>query len=278
MPPQMFLDEKFDGTKADIFSLGVTLFILVTNEKPFNIAYKVDELYKLIKSHQYKEFWDKLNIKRKKQIEVSKEFKELFIKMVDFNEDKRPDIKTILKDKWFNEIKDLSDEKKLKLEKDYIQEFTQKEKKMNDQLKPTVKVKAKNDKKEAIKKQLFTNENNIICVENEKIFDNYIKIKGHLNIIGFMNEFATEMGNIYDGIETIGQELKFILIKKKEDKNDKDYNYENSEEIEKELNIQVELFKVKDDEFILNFRKKKGKMDDYYEYLSRLIKYAQDFI
>ena len=45
----MNLDEVFNGNKADIFSLGITLFKLVINDKTFNLAYQVDDLYKLIK-------------------------------------------------------------------------------------------------------------------------------------------------------------------------------------------------------------------------------------
>ena len=275
-PPQMHLEQKFDGAKSDIFSLGVTLFKLVTNNKPFNIAYQIG-LYKFIKNHDYDNYWKQLNLKN---IEVSDKFKKLFVQMVDFEEDKRPEIQQILSDKWFDEINKLDDEEKKKLEKDYISEFEKKEKIMDQQLHQTEDVKTREMKNESLNTKIFTNETNINCVEDEKIFNNYIKIKGNLNPIDFMNNFANEMENIYDDIIINNKNLKFNIIKKKEDnKNDeKNDNFDMTEDIEKDLDIQVELFKIKNDEFILNFIKKEGELNDYYKYLINVMKYAKDFI
>ena len=44
-PPKMFLRKSFNGVKADIFSLGVTLFNLVTNKCDFYEASKNDKNY-----------------------------------------------------------------------------------------------------------------------------------------------------------------------------------------------------------------------------------------
>ena len=107
-PPQMHRNQGFNGIKSDIFSLGVTLFKLVTNHFPFNLAYKVDKWYKLIIDHEYDIYWE--NMKKTKSINVSELFKELFVKMVDFEENERPNIEKILSYKWFEEINNLSDE------------------------------------------------------------------------------------------------------------------------------------------------------------------------
>ena len=56
----MHLDTEFEGTKADIFSLGATLFKLVTRNNPFNLAKDDDKFYTLIKSHKYDDYWKKL--------------------------------------------------------------------------------------------------------------------------------------------------------------------------------------------------------------------------
>ena len=158
---------------------------------------------------------------------------------------------------------------------------------MNKQLNPTKETKENEKKNESLNETVFTSENNLICIDDEKIFDDYIKIKGNLNVIDFMNEFANEMYNIYDNIKIIGKNFKFNIIIKMEEENlyekndekkDKDSILENSEENEKELNIRVELFRVKNDEFILNFIKRKGELSDYYQQLGRIMKYAQDFI
>ena len=96
-PPQMHLREPFDGSKADIFSLGVLLFFLVTKEYPFDKAIEQDDFYGFIKNHNYEKFWKKH--KEAKSIEVSEELQKLFVKMVAFEGDKSPDIETILSDK-----------------------------------------------------------------------------------------------------------------------------------------------------------------------------------
>ena len=141
--------------------------------------------------------------------------------------------------------------------------------------------KPKQIKPESLKGEIFTNEHNMNYVDNEKIFDNYIKIRGNLNPIDFMNDFAGAMEDLYDDIIINDKNFKFNLIKKKEDndeENENGNNLEITEEIEKDLNIQVELFKGKNNEFILNFIKKEGDLNDYYKYLAKIISDARTFI
>ena len=198
--------------------------------------------------------------------------------MVDFEEDERPQIETILTYDWFNEINNLSDKEKENLENDYISEFNKK-KDIMEQMNSTEDAKQK--KPESLKGGIFTNEHNMNYVDNEKIFDNYIKIRGNLNPIDFMNDFAGAMEDLYDDIIINDKNFKFNLIKKKEDndeENENGNNLEITEEIEKDLNIQVELFKGKNNEFILNFIKKEGDLNDYYKYLAKIISDARTFI
>lgn len=44
---------KYEGTKADIFAAGVTLFFMYTLDFPFLEATKEDNLYKLIIDKNY---------------------------------------------------------------------------------------------------------------------------------------------------------------------------------------------------------------------------------
>ena len=60
--------------------------------------------------------------------------------------------------------------------------------------------KPKQIKPESLKGEIFTNEHNMNYVDNKKIFDNYIKIKGNLNPIDFMNDFAGGLEEVYDDI------------------------------------------------------------------------------
>lgn len=51
MAPEIILGKKYDGRKADIFALGVTLFGLVCGLAPFNYAMKDDPFYNLLTSN-----------------------------------------------------------------------------------------------------------------------------------------------------------------------------------------------------------------------------------
>ena len=48
--------------------------------------------------------------------------------------------------------------------------------------------------------------------------------------------------------------------------------------MEKDLIIQVELIKINDNEYLLNFIKIKGALRDYYQYLKNIMKDAEDLI
>ena len=44
MAPELLLDFTYSGIKVDVFALGVVLFMLMTGNRPFNVA-KADDLY-----------------------------------------------------------------------------------------------------------------------------------------------------------------------------------------------------------------------------------------
>ena len=79
-PPQMHINANFYGNKADIFSLGVILFNLVTGIHGFGISSSKDNFYQLLLNDR-DEYWEKIghyfNGKN-----VSEQFKDLFEKMV----------------------------------------------------------------------------------------------------------------------------------------------------------------------------------------------------
>ena len=66
-----------------------------------------DNKYDLIINKQYEEFWKKiLENSDKSYSNISEEFKNLFVRMVAYEENERPTIDEILKDKWFDELRD----------------------------------------------------------------------------------------------------------------------------------------------------------------------------
>ena len=115
-PPEILEGKHYDGPKADIFSIGATLFILMTKKYGFDqakeIHISIDKkklLYKLIKTKQYDAYWELL--KECKGIDnLSPKFKNIFLKMVAYNPNERPSIEEIKKDEFMADIVNASEE------------------------------------------------------------------------------------------------------------------------------------------------------------------------
>ena len=282
-PPQMYLtNNSYNGIKADIFSLGVTLFILVASKPCFYASSKKDKYYNnIINNHQQYE-----SDLKKNNINISNTLLNLFYKMVAFEEKNRPDnIEEILKDEWFNEIRDLNNDERMILEEQVRLDFEKKEKDIIEktQLKENIKIKDRilEDKDEEI--EYFKNNTNIKLIKNWMKMDNYIIINGDLNPIDFMNNLAYKI-NYYYGceIEPSQKNLKFNAIFKKneeeEEEEEEELDFKNIRQNDKNCIIQVKLYKSNKDEFILRFIKKLGELNDYYHNLLNIIDKAKKLL
>ena len=123
--PEILFHRPYDGFKADIFSLGVVLFTIVTCKFGFLQATIDDPYYRLIMTKYYRKYWDKVG--KQIQGEISEEFKKLYCKMISFNPQDRPSIEDILYDPWFQEIRDLNDDELAKLENEIREELLKRE-------------------------------------------------------------------------------------------------------------------------------------------------------
>lgn len=109
MSPQHLKNEEYDAIKNDIFALGKTLFNMIFGMK--NMCFirnkQGDQEYDLIINKQFEEFWKIIFKKSDKSFSnISEEFKHLFVRMVAYEENERPTIDEILKDKWFDDLRD----------------------------------------------------------------------------------------------------------------------------------------------------------------------------
>lgn len=97
MAPEIKEGKIYDGKKADIFSLGVILFIMVQGIFPFAEAKSNDYYYKLILEGQYEKYWEKVAGKR-----FSDEFKDLLLRMISYDPSKRPTIEELKNHPWMH--------------------------------------------------------------------------------------------------------------------------------------------------------------------------------
>ena len=122
--PEILSKQPYDGDKIDIFSAGVTLLSLVLGKFTFKNASEDDPLYSLIISKNYEKFWNKILGDKK----LSDDFKDLYMKMVEYNPEERIDIDGILNSKWLSDIRNANEEKLKELKSKMINELKAAEK------------------------------------------------------------------------------------------------------------------------------------------------------
>jgi len=89
--PEIYLRKPYEASKADVFSLGVVLYILLSGELPFSREERTDCLRVLGKHPQI--VWPS-------QCKASTEAKDLLIRMMEFNGEQRISLDDIFHHKW----------------------------------------------------------------------------------------------------------------------------------------------------------------------------------
>ena len=98
MAPELHEKRVHNGSEVDVFSLGVILFSIVAGKFPFEKATRSNSLYKMIRTGQVNSFFEKQNAAH-----FTDEFKDLIIRMLDFDGSKRPTIDELRKHPWMME-------------------------------------------------------------------------------------------------------------------------------------------------------------------------------
>ena len=136
MPPQMYNNQPYSGEKADIFSLGVILFGLVTGVNGFGTSKNDDPYYRFIRNGNINGYWNQVAQSLPNVNNLSLDFKNLYISLVALNENVRPpNIAQILQHHWFNEINILNNEQLINLENNVRNEFAEREPHLNQNIK-----------------------------------------------------------------------------------------------------------------------------------------------
>ena len=291
--------EPYDCKKADIFSLGITLLNLVTGKQQNEIigGFIRDKI-----EYNFCDFIKKIKILIK---DLSPKLQMLIIKMLDFNPDERPSsIEKILDDSWMEEVK----KDDLNQEKDLYKEFERREKTITDNTTTSIEEEDSKEDSKNVKNKSSKEDKNEINFEKRFILKNikeneiesgdYLIINGKLNPFKFMN-------NIINQLKT-GMEGGFVRLNENYYIIEVQYQYENEDEVEdedegeklneneeekeeelidykygifkKDLFIQIILFESDDGNYILQFYKKAGEIEDYYMKLEKIISIIKESI
>lgn len=125
--PEIIENRPYNGFNADIFSLGQLLFNIVTGVFGFSSASTDDSRYQLIKNKQFNDYWESepfINLN------ISDEFKTLFVKMVAYDPDERPTIDDIINGPWMQGINNLNVEQMVEIDNEIVETFHNRENQM----------------------------------------------------------------------------------------------------------------------------------------------------
>ena len=297
-PPEINYKIPYDGFKADIFSLGVTLIVLVTGLAPFKKATKTNKSYKHIYLKNYDAFWQIFD-SGLQGMTLSPEFKDLINQMLQYVPKERPEIIKVIKHPWFKELEDLKKNNKEKLseiEGEIKKFFIDSLEGVKNQNKKEIEAKGTEMEKihlntrfigDDTKNDFFTEESKAKYEETPINVNNSIKIRGNLKPVNFMNYLCKSI------IEKYGNNNCYIEVKEKsklkfevtfdeednEETEEKGEKEELEEQEEKEENnlttkIKIKLYQNLDG-YLLTFNQIEGNRKDFldkFDEISNLVK------
>ena len=291
-PPEVSKSKQYDGFKVDIFCLGVTLMILVTGNPGFNKATRIDKKYHMIMQKKYDEYWHM--VETQTDIIFSQEFKDLYIKMINYNPQQRPTAEEVLKHEWFKEINDMNEEQINDLENKVKEEFIKLKDAVKDYSQKEIQA------AERISKGSFYNTRGFSDNYDKFFYNNMkpkklmtpmnmnmcIKIKGYVEPIKFMNLLTHKISDKFGDncfIETGKERLKLNIIFEEEENeevnNDGEGNNEEDEDEEEsnEYGLMLQLYKS-NDEYLLRFIQSEGERKQFLDKFEAISKLVEDIL
>jgi serine/threonine protein kinase len=290
--PEILMRKPYDGTKSDIFSLGVVLFVMVTCKMGFLKAARDDRFYNCIIHKKIENYWHLLS-KVGITNQLSNEFKDLYIKMISFNPNDRPTLQQIAEHPWMK----INESKEEEIKMNLLMEFQGREIiiKEEQELQMLLNEQSQQSNKSYQYKGLcLDNEGEeyfnqkLKCVKYDNSFSQrknvtIINIKGKVNPCMLMNKVAYYIEDKTLGIKVIEPNDKYLKMKviyenNEQENEDNECNNEiNEEEIEviekEQLIITIKLMCVKDnEEYNLVIYKKRGDRFEYHERLNEIKK------
>ena len=289
--PEIFLNQPYDGFKADIFSLGVVLLNLTTCKIGFKNATKSDPYYIYIILKKYARYW---NIVSGKIKGLSQELKNLYLKMVAYNPEERPTIQQILDDDWMKEIREMNNEQLMQLENEIREEFLKREALVEIGIKKEKEMEANNLNESSgnrnVDDDIFDLDLKPKYAQTGLNMNNYIKLKGKINPAKFMNSLVNKINKEFEGeceIEPNKEKLKFNVIFEEAQSNEeieeelleelKSMGIKENEEINENENIkgkktviQIKIYESYNEGYLVRFLRKEGETIDYLEKMKKI--------
>ena len=284
--PELYEYKELMDEKADIFSLGVILFNLISSSPCFDSSKETDKLYKLIRKGDYKSYWDKM-----KSLNLSLDFKDLYQRMVAYKPSERPTFDEILKHPFLKDVKDLTKEEEDKIKKElenlfnkYIIYAEEEKYEENENIIKDEHLKTRTGESE--EEVIFTNKD----LEPKKISEDRLllnqsmKITGDIPEVDYMNSLYRQIKNkfmnhcyIKDSRDSLKMEVEFEYDESEEEKGKEKREEKKEEEKEEkkhfeDCKMEIELLKYEKGKYLLEFIRTGGKFPDYYHHFLEIKK------
>jgi len=271
--PEIIGKKFYKGAPSDIFSCGVILYILVTGKLPFGKASMNDAYYRNFIRNDPDNFWKVIEPKLG-GIHVSNEFKSIINRIFTYDTEKRITIEELMEHEWMKLSMPTSEEisKELESRKSEVEEMKELEQRAEEQ---------KKSGKEGVYRSVE------LCMESCNYYDKIqrnvkdytntsnpykviIKDKNqerlYYNLITYFDKELTNDKTITKDNCFFKFNVKFDL-----DKETKELIHENDTITIEGLEIQIEIKKVKEDEFIIEWSKLKGDKMEFFEIFQQFV-------